>query len=342
MFDLTGMGLWATQGSVSNLPQGVSRHYVQVGQIRTHYLEAGVGRGPTVLLIHSGEFGGRAEFSWRYNIAQLGEHFHVYAPDLAGFGRTELVYSFTDPLGEIRLKHIDAFIRTLCLGPVHLMGNSFGGGFCLQMAVDPRFEVASVIAVSGGGKAPDNDERKVLTGYTGDREQMREILRVCFYNERWWADDVVEERWQASLEPGVWEACAAARLAPSGQPRGFRPVRPDYGSIRCPVLIVAGAQDPLRFPTYASDLQARDTGLRGEGLRPVAALLPRRASGRVQPIGHRFHHSGTRGRSRVHDVGFRDHGSRRRKAGRPPAGRGELPLVILYGDQLDTQVAAFR
>ena len=211
------------------------------------------------MLIHSGEFGGRAEFSWRYNIAQLGEHFHVYAPDLAGFGRTELVYSFTDPLG-FRLKHIDAFIRTLCLGPVHLMGNSFGGGFCLQMAVDPRFEVASVIAVSGGGKAPDNDERKVLTGYTGDREQMREILRVCFYNERWWADDVVEERWQASLEPGVWEACAAARLAPSGQPRGFRPVRSDYGSIRCPVLIVAGAQDPLRFPTYASDLQGEIPG----------------------------------------------------------------------------------
>ena len=259
MFDLTGMGLWATQGSVSNLPQDVSSHYVQVGQIRTHYLEAGVGRSPTVLLIHSGEFGGRAEFSWRYNIAQLGEHFHVYAPDLAGFGRTELVYSFTDPLG-FRLKHIDAFIRTLCLDPVHLMGNSFGGGFCLQMAVDPRFDVASVIAVSGGGKAPDNDERNVLTGYTGDREQMREILRVCFYNERWWADDVVEERWQASLEPGVWEACAAARLAPSGQPRGFRPVRPDYGSIRCPVLIVAGAQDPLRFPTYASDLQAEIPG----------------------------------------------------------------------------------
>ena len=35
------MDLWARQGSVSNLPQGVSRHYVQVGQIRTHYPRGG-------------------------------------------------------------------------------------------------------------------------------------------------------------------------------------------------------------------------------------------------------------------------------------------------------------
>jgi len=122
---------------VSDLPPGVSRHYVQVGQIRTHYLEAGAGRGPTVVLIHSGEFGGRAEFSWRYNIAQLGERFHVYAPDLAGFGRTDLVYSFSDALG-FRLKHINGFLRTMCLGPVHLIGNSFGGGVCLQMATAGR------------------------------------------------------------------------------------------------------------------------------------------------------------------------------------------------------------
>lgn len=244
---------------MGGLPEGVSSHFVEVGQIRTHYLEAGVGRSPVVVLIHSGEFGGRAEFSWRHNIAQLGEHFHVYAPDMAGFGRTDLVYSFSDPPG-FRLKHMDGFLRALSVGPAHFIGNSFGGGFVLQMAADPRFEVASAITVSGGGEAPDNDTRKLLTGYRGTWKEMREILRACFYHERWWADDVVDERWRASLEPGVWEACAAARLAPRGRARGFRPVRPDYGRVRCPVLIVAGAQDPLRLSTYAADLQAQIPG----------------------------------------------------------------------------------
>ena len=236
------------------LPDGVSSKFVQVGGLRTHYLESGIGFSETVVLIHSGEFGGRAEFSWRYNIAELGRRFHVYAPDMVGFGRTDLVYSFTDPVG-FRLHHLWQFLATLCVGPAHFIGNSFGGGVVLQMALDERFDTASVIVVSGGGKAPDNDERKVLTQYNGTRDEMRDILRVCFYDERWWSDAEVEERWRASREPGVWEACAASRLAPEGQSRGFRPLRPDYGAIMCPVLIVAGAQDLLRFPTYATDLQ---------------------------------------------------------------------------------------
>jgi len=241
------------------LPNGVTSRFVQVGGLRTHYLEAGIGLPETVVLIHSGEFGGRAEFSWRYNIGDLGRHFHVYAPDLLGFGRTDLVYSFSDPLG-FRLNHLSQFLATLCVGPAHLIGNSFGGGVVLQMALDKRFDTSSVIVVSGGGKAPDNDERKVLTQYNGTRDAMRDILRVCFYHEKWWSETEVAKRWQASREPGVWEACAAPRFAPDGQTRGFRPTRPAYGEITCPVLIVAGAQDPLRFPTYATDLQGEIKG----------------------------------------------------------------------------------
>lgn len=243
----------------AQLPDGVSSKYVQVDGLLTHYLEAGIGFSETVLLIHSGEFGGRAEFSWRYNIAELGRHFHVYAPDMTGFGRTALVYNFSDPVG-FRLNHLSRFLEMLCVGPVHLIGNSFGGGVVLQMALDERFTTSSVIVVSGGGKAPDNDERKVLTQYNGTRDEMQAILRVCFYDEKWWSDAEVEERWRASREPGVWEACAVSRLAPEGQSRGFRPLRPDYGRIKCPVLIVAGAQDPLRFPTYATDLQGEIEG----------------------------------------------------------------------------------
>src|SRR5206468_2404416 len=57
------------------LPEGVTSRYVMVGPIRTHYLEAGTGE--PLILLHSAEFGGRAEFSWRYNIATLAERFHV-------------------------------------------------------------------------------------------------------------------------------------------------------------------------------------------------------------------------------------------------------------------------
>ncbi len=244
-----------------NLPEGVKSRFIQVGDIRTHYLEAMPsdgqveGRDP-IILAHSAEFSGRAEFSWRCNIAELGRHFHVYAPDMTGFGRTDLVYSFTDPVG-FRIRHLRRFMETLCLGPAHFIGNSFGGGLVLQIAAQEELglKVRSVVAVSGGGKAPDNDARKTLTDYNGRREEMREILRVLFFDEKWWADEFLEERWRASREPGAWEALAVARLAPEGEKRAFQPMRPDYGKIRCPVLVVAGAQDLLRFPTYAEEMQ---------------------------------------------------------------------------------------
>ena len=250
-------------GSESTLDAAmVQSRFVQVDGIRTHYLEAmPEGREARqldpVVLVHSGEFGGRAEFSWRENIAELGQHFHVLAPDLVGFGRTELLYSFSDPIG-LRIRHVRRFMETLDIGPAHFIGNSFGGSLTLQVAAaeQPAWAFRSIIAVSGGGQAPDNDARKVLTGYNGTREEMREILKVLFFDERWWADDVVEERWRASREPGAWEACAAPRFAPEGAVRGFRVERPDYSKIRCPVLIVAGENDLLRLPNYWLELEA--------------------------------------------------------------------------------------
>ena len=79
------------------LPPGVASRYVMVGDIRTHYLEAG--EGEPLLLIHSAEFGGRAEFSWRYNIAALAERYHVYAPDIVGFGRSSMLCRWASSAG---------------------------------------------------------------------------------------------------------------------------------------------------------------------------------------------------------------------------------------------------
>jgi len=229
------------------------------GGIRTHYLEAG--QGEPVMLIHSGEFGGRAEFSWRCNIEALAERFHVYAPDVVGFGRSEKLVNFSDQAG-FRIRHIGAFMDVLCIGSAHFMGNSFGGSLILTVAAAdrPAWNIRSIVASSGGGFAPDNDARKVLTLYDGSREGMREILKVLFYDSKWWADAFVDERWQAAMEPGAWEAIAAARLAPPGKEKGFGSERGDPANIKVPVLLSGGDHDLLREPGCFQDLHARIRG----------------------------------------------------------------------------------
>ena len=65
---------------------------VFVGDIKTHFLEAG--QGPELVLLHGGEYGASAEITWKHNIAPLAERFHVVAPDMLGWAvRTRFTIS---------------------------------------------------------------------------------------------------------------------------------------------------------------------------------------------------------------------------------------------------------
>jgi pimeloyl-ACP methyl ester carboxylesterase len=215
-----------------------------------------------VVLLHSAEFGGRAEFSWFASIGPLAEAgFHVLAPDMVGFGGTEKIFNFSDRNG-FRVRHVRAFLDALGVTSAHFVGNSFGGSIIQTVASDPQpaWPIRSIVSVSGGGFAPDNDARKVLTHYDGSRDGMRRILQVMFWDPQWWRDEVVEQRWRASIEPGAWEAVAAARLAPPGVEKGFGSERGDPSRIRVPTLIVGGREDLLREPGCWEDLHARIPG----------------------------------------------------------------------------------
>ena len=233
--------------------------FVWAGGVHTHYLEAGPPDGEPVVLLHSAEFGGRAKFTWSLTIGPLAEAgFHVLAPDMVGFGKTEKIFNFSDRNG-FRVRHISALLEALRVSAAHFMGNSFGGSIIQSVASapEPAWPIRSIVSVSGGGFAPDNDARKILTHYDGSREGMRAILQVLFWDSCWWADPVVDERWQASIEPGAWEAVAAARLAPPGKEKGFGSERGDVSNIRVPTLIVGGREDLLREPGVWEDLHAR-------------------------------------------------------------------------------------
>ena len=55
--------------------------------IRTNYLEAG--SGEPVVLVHGSGPGVSAYANWRLTLPALAERFHVFAPDMVGFGFTE-------------------------------------------------------------------------------------------------------------------------------------------------------------------------------------------------------------------------------------------------------------
>ena len=239
--------------------RGLESKFLNINGMRTHYFEGG--RGPHLVLLHSGEFGGCAELSWEFTAPALAEHFHVIAPDWLGFGESAKLFSFDDMRG-LRVQHIAALLETLCIDRAHFMGNSMGGGMLAQVAAQdhPAWPIDKMILASAGGFAPVNEARQTLNSYDGSREHMRRILQTTLLVSPLRNDDAyLERRHRLSLVPGSWECTAAARFRRPGAKSGEKEVI-DYRNIKRPTLIIAGAKDPLRNPGYAHELQKEIAG----------------------------------------------------------------------------------
>jgi len=93
---------------------------------------------------------------------------------------------------------------------------------------------------------------------------MQRLLRAVMHDPKWADDaDYVERRQQFALVPGAWECAAAARFRSPATPAkaefGGKDETP-YELITSPTLIIAGANDKLRLPGYAEELQQQIKG----------------------------------------------------------------------------------
>jgi pimeloyl-ACP methyl ester carboxylesterase len=241
--------------------QSAYSRFETVNGLKTHYLEGG--KGPALVLLHSGEFGACSALSWEWNFDRLAEHFRVIAPDWLGFGQSEKVFFFED-MWNARVNHMSAFLRQIGVERAHFMGNSMGGTVLVNVAAsgDKRWPIDRMILVSGGGHVPENDDRKVLTDYDGSEEAMHRMVDVLIKRHSLRNDPgYIKRRHALSIEKGAWECVAAARFrAPVRAARPLVDKHPDYPRIDVPTLIVAGHQDTLREPGYAQQLQKQIKG----------------------------------------------------------------------------------
>lgn len=122
-----------------------SHHFVEADGIRVFYREAGPPGAPIVLLLHGFP---ASSFQYRELIPRLADRYHVIAPDLPGFGFTEVPagYSYTfDALA----KTILAFTQALQLHRYALYVFDYGAptGFRLAMAAPER--VTAIVSQNG-------------------------------------------------------------------------------------------------------------------------------------------------------------------------------------------------
>jgi pimeloyl-ACP methyl ester carboxylesterase len=245
--------------------KGIKSRYINVDGIRTHYLEAG--EGPTVVFMHSGEFGGCAELSWEFNLPAFAKHFRVIAPDWLGFGHTDKVFDFANGRDRV-FNHMIRFFEIMDIQEADFIGNSMGGSNLARIAAARPviFPIRSLVLASGGGFAPATEARQQLLDYDGSPKAMRALLDGLFYNKKKWVDNpaYIRKRQKFATIPGTWECTAAVRFKrPTIKKAGGQFGNPDatpYENIDVPVYMVAGKQDRLREPGYAPKLAKRIKG----------------------------------------------------------------------------------
>ena len=116
-------------------------------EIRIEYLEAGDPDQPTIVYLHGF---GDVKDSFILNAMRLSRQYHVVIPDIPGFGGSckspHLTYNL-DNYG----RWLAAFLRDLNAGPVHLLGNSLGGGCALATALECPDLLRSLTVIDPAG-----------------------------------------------------------------------------------------------------------------------------------------------------------------------------------------------
>ncbi|MGE0482581.1 MAG: alpha/beta fold hydrolase [Gammaproteobacteria bacterium] len=220
---------------------------IDAGGIRTNYHDLGQGR--PVVLVHGSGPGVTAWANWRLTMPALAAQRRVIAADMVGFGYTErpagVVYNL-----DTWVAHALAFLDALGLDKVDLVGNSFGGGLSLALAIRHPGRVRRLVLMGAAGiefeLTPGLD---AVWGYTPSIANMRALLDIFAFDRSLVSDDLARLRYEASIRPGIQEAYAA--MFPAPRQRWITMLanaEADIAAIPHETLVVHGREDAVVPP----------------------------------------------------------------------------------------------
>jgi pimeloyl-ACP methyl ester carboxylesterase len=214
---------------------GIHGNWMEIDGYRIHYVEGGSGQ--PIVLIHG--LGSQAQQDWS-GLAPflIRAGYHVYAPDLLGFGKSAKPADRSLAVPE-QAKLVEAFLDATNLSTTALGGVSMGGWVASQVALDQPQRVSRLLLFDSAGMnftlsfdrelfTPETNEQvdQLMALVTPDPPRVPKFLKSAFVRE--------------SKRNG-W----VVRKALDSMMAGHDYVDQRFHELKIPMLIVWGRQDVM-------------------------------------------------------------------------------------------------
>ena len=212
--------------------------------IATNYHD--VGSGFPVLLIHGSGPGVSAWANWRLTIPALAAGRRVIAPDMVGFGYSERPIGVRYNLDTWVAQAI-GLLDALKIVQADLVGNSFGGGLALALAIRHPKRVRRLVLMGAAGVSfPLTVGLDSVWGYQPSIANMRKLLDIFAFDRTLMSDELAELRYRASIQPGFQEAFES--MFPAPRQNGIEALASREEDIRAlphETLVIHGREDKV-------------------------------------------------------------------------------------------------
>ncbi|MEF2231513.1 MAG: alpha/beta fold hydrolase [Pseudodesulfovibrio sp.] len=234
--------------------KGVHSRYLRKGATTIYFLEGGREHPRTVILLHG--VGGKALTSWFRLLPSLAEKYHVIAPDLFFANLPDLVGSGYDVRSETSL--LDLLMTGEKIGRAALVGLSFGAWPALRTAVDRPDRVERLVLVS----PLDGAANEVLSLLDLDpADPGRDFYYRIFDSPPPVPPLFLHSHWDRTS--AVFRALPSFRTQLEAEGRYLDR---SLGRVRCPVLVLHGANDLIISAARFEAMVAAIPGGRGEAV----------------------------------------------------------------------------
>ena len=212
--------------------------FVSVNGNKIRYLEEGHS-DQNLILMHG--LGGYAE-RWSNLIPLLSKKFHIFAPDIIGYGQSDK--PSVDYTPEFFMKFVFDFIETMGIKKTYMIGTSLGGQIVVECAATQNPIIEKIILISPAGimrKSTPTLDAYTMAALYPTKESVKIAYQMMVGPGKQVSEISIERFVNNMSRPNAKMVFLSTLLGLKNAPDIFEKL----GKITAPVLLIWGKDDSL-------------------------------------------------------------------------------------------------